>query len=162
MFGFGEERKESTLESQPQDVVIPFPSSRIVKRTVTPEQQCSYEEVAQSLGFAPAELTRAQLVSFFEKAQITLYDYSQVCAWLSKKNGRLELVCGAGDRCGRKTSSKIFSGVSGTDASQTITTPLKNGSAVRMNASSPCMRSKRCRRSRRRSAIGSCSSFPTT
>ncbi len=65
--------------------VIPFPSARVPLRLVESQKQRSYEEVAQSLGFFPAELTRAQLLEFFEDEGIKLYDYDQVCAWMTKK-----------------------------------------------------------------------------
>lgn len=64
---------------------IPFPSAAVPARLVEPEKQRSYEEVAKALGFAPAELTRAQLIKFFEQEGIKLYDSSQVRAWLTKK-----------------------------------------------------------------------------
>ncbi len=64
---------------------IPFPTARIPLRLVEPQKQRSYEEVAKSLGFFPAELTRAQLLEFFEDESIKLYDYAQVCAWMTKK-----------------------------------------------------------------------------
>lgn len=64
---------------------IPFPTARVPLRLVESQKQRSYEEVAQSLGFIPAELTRAQLLEFFETEGIKLYDYSQVSAWLTGK-----------------------------------------------------------------------------
>ncbi len=64
---------------------IPFPTARVPLRLVEPQKQRSYEEVAKSLGFFPAELTRAQLLEFFEDEGIKLYDYAQVCAWMTKK-----------------------------------------------------------------------------
>ncbi|KKS57342.1 MAG: hypothetical protein UV22_C0020G0004 [Parcubacteria group bacterium GW2011_GWA2_42_35] len=66
--------------------VIPFPSTKVPERVVEPEEQRSYEEVAKTLGFKPAELVRAQLLEFFEIEGIQLYDYAQVEAWLSDKN----------------------------------------------------------------------------
>ena len=66
-------------------VDIPFPTARVPLRLVEPQKQRSYEEVAQSLGFIPAELIRAQLLEFFEDEGIKLYDYDQVNAWLTKK-----------------------------------------------------------------------------
>lgn len=64
---------------------IPFPTARVPLRLVEPQKQRSYEEVAQQLGFIPAELTRAQLLEFFEEEGIKVYDYDQVSAWLTKK-----------------------------------------------------------------------------
>src|SRR3990167_4997420 len=64
---------------------IPFPTARVPLRLVESQKQRSYEEVAQSLGFIPAELTRAQLLEFFETEGIKLYDNDQVNAWLAKK-----------------------------------------------------------------------------
>ena len=49
---------------------IPFPTARVPLRLVESQKQRSYEEVAQSLGFYPAELTRAQLLEFFEREGI--------------------------------------------------------------------------------------------
>lgn len=65
--------------------VIPFPTARVPLRLVESQKQCSYEEVAQQLGFIPAELIRAQLLEFFETRGIKLYDYGQVKAWLTGK-----------------------------------------------------------------------------
>ena len=64
---------------------IPFPTARVPLRLIEPQKQRSYEGVAQSLGFIPAELTRAQLLEFFEDEGIKLYDYEQVSAWLTNK-----------------------------------------------------------------------------
>lgn len=64
---------------------IPFPMARVPLRLVEPQKQRSYEEVAQQLGFFPVELTRAQLLGFFEAEGIKLYDYVQVSAWLTGK-----------------------------------------------------------------------------
>ena len=75
---------EKELNSKIMEI-IPFPTGRIPRRLIEVEGQRSYEEVAQSLGFAPAELVRAQLLAFFEEAGIKLYDYDQVSAWLTKK-----------------------------------------------------------------------------
>jgi len=44
-----------------------------------------YDEVAQSVGFVPAELVRVRLLEFFEQEGIELYDYDQVKAWLAEK-----------------------------------------------------------------------------
>lgn len=65
--------------------VIPFPQGKVPTRLVESQKQRSYEEVAQLLGFMPAELVRAQLLEFFEEEGIKLYDYGQVSAWLTKK-----------------------------------------------------------------------------
>lgn len=74
---------------------IPFPTTRIPLRLVESQKQRSYEEVAQSLGFVPGELIRAQLLEFFEEEGIKLYDYGQVRAWLTKKKveAKAELWC---------------------------------------------------------------------
>lgn len=64
---------------------IPFPTARVPLRLIESQKQRSYDEIAQSLGFIPAELTRAQLLEFFETEGIELYDYSQVTAWLTRK-----------------------------------------------------------------------------
>ncbi|MEK7554888.1 MAG: hypothetical protein AAB518_02820 [Patescibacteria group bacterium] len=64
---------------------IPFPTARVPLRLVESQKQRSYEEVAQKLDFVPAELTRAQLLEFFETEGIKLYDYGQVSAWLTEK-----------------------------------------------------------------------------
>jgi len=64
---------------------IPFPSAQVPACLVEPQKQRSYAEVAQLLGFVPAELTRAQLLEFFEQESIKLYDNAQVSAWLTKK-----------------------------------------------------------------------------
>lgn len=65
--------------------VIPFPTARVPLCLVESQKQRFYEEVAQQLGFIPAELTRAQLLEFFDSESIKLYDYSQVQAWLTGK-----------------------------------------------------------------------------
>ncbi len=93
MFGFARKRQEEPSSVVPETPaverrladVIPFPVSQIPQRVVSPETQRSYEGVAQQLGFVPAELTRAQLLEFFEEAHIHLYDYGQVRAWLTRK-----------------------------------------------------------------------------
>lgn len=74
---------------------ISFPTARVPLRLVESKKQRSYEEVAQSLGFFPTELTRAQLLEFFEDEGIKLYDYDQVNAWLGKKKAeaKAELWC---------------------------------------------------------------------
>lgn len=64
---------------------VPFPTARVPPRLVEPQKQRSYEEVAEKLGFIPAELVRAQLLGFFETEGIKLYDYDQVSAWLTEK-----------------------------------------------------------------------------
>jgi hypothetical protein len=64
---------------------IPFPRGRIPNRLVGAQKQRSYVEVADSLGFDPAELVRAQLLAFFEEEGIKLYDYQEVKVWLSEK-----------------------------------------------------------------------------
>ena len=66
-------------------VAIPFPTANVPTRLIESQKQQSYEEVAKQLGFIPAELTRAQLLEFFEDESIKLYDYAQVCAWMTKK-----------------------------------------------------------------------------
>src|SRR3989344_5481107 len=53
---------------------IPFPSAQVPACLVEPQKQRSYAEVAQLLGFVPAELTRAQLLEFFEQESIKFYD----------------------------------------------------------------------------------------
>ena len=74
---------------------IPFPTARVPLRLVESQKAASYGEVAQSLGFVPAELTRAQLLEFFETDGIKLYDNDQVNAWLAKKKAeaKAELWC---------------------------------------------------------------------
>lgn len=64
---------------------IPFPSAQIPVCLVEAEEEHLYEEVAQSLGFLPAELVRTQLLKFFKEEGIKLYHYGQVSAWLTKK-----------------------------------------------------------------------------
>lgn len=81
---------------------IPFPQGKVPTRLVEPSKQRSYEEVAQSLGFMPAELVRAQLLEFFEEEGIKLYDYNQVSAWLTKK----KVEAGAQHWCWRPLRKK--------------------------------------------------------
>lgn len=45
----------------------------------------AYEKVAESIGFAPAELVRDQLLEFFEYEGIKRYDYAEVSRWMEKK-----------------------------------------------------------------------------
>jgi hypothetical protein len=80
-----EERPKPKVTEQEQVVVIQFPTSQIPRRLVEVQKQRSYEDVAQSLGFMPPQLTRAQLLEFFETEGINVYDYDQVKAWLTKK-----------------------------------------------------------------------------
>jgi len=87
MFSWRKQQDPQVEEVSPRQtaVVIPFPSAKVPERMVESQKQRSYEEVAQSLGFVPAELTRAQLLEFFEEEDIKLYDYEQVRAWLTEK-----------------------------------------------------------------------------
>lgn len=86
MFGLKRARMEDAMVPTSEVTeIVPFPTGRIPRRLIEAEGQKSYEEVAEALGFAPAELVRAQLLAFFEEAGITLYDYGQVSAWLTKK-----------------------------------------------------------------------------
>lgn len=71
--------------AEAERVMIPFPSSSIPVRLLESPKQRSYEEIARKIGFAPAELIRAQLLEFFWSQEIKLYDYAQVGAWLSEK-----------------------------------------------------------------------------
>lgn len=64
---------------------IPFPTARVPLRLVESQKAISYGEIAQSIGFMPAELTRVQLLEFFEEESIKVYDYDQMSAWLTKK-----------------------------------------------------------------------------
>lgn len=68
-----------------EDRATAFPEASIPKSLVGSDKQCSYEELAKKLGFAPAELTRAQLLAFFEGELIKLYNYEQVQTWLIAK-----------------------------------------------------------------------------
>jgi hypothetical protein len=76
---------QAEIEELERMVAIPFPDSKVPQRLVESEKQRSYESIAQSLGFAPAELVRAQLLEFFEKENIKLFDYGQVEKWLTGK-----------------------------------------------------------------------------
>lgn len=76
---------EAEIAELEKIAAIPFPTAQVPGRLVESEKQRSYEEVAKSLGFIPAELTRAQLLEFFETEGIKLYDYKQVCAWMTEK-----------------------------------------------------------------------------
>lgn len=69
-------------------VTIPFPSARVPMCLAGFRRKRSYEEVARSLGFYPAELVRAKLLEFFETEGAKLYDYDQVSAWLTWKKER--------------------------------------------------------------------------
>lgn len=94
---FGLKRRQEPQETPvavPQTAtVIPYPSAKVPERMVEPDKQRSYEEVSRSLGFEPAELTRAQLLEFFEDEGIKLYDYGQVYAWLSNKKKEANVEC---------------------------------------------------------------------
>lgn len=83
-------RLAETEKAKVLGAVIPFPTARVPLRLVEPTKQRSYEEVAQSLGFAPTELTRAQLLAFFDEEGIELYDYDQVSAWMTEKRKQAE------------------------------------------------------------------------
>lgn len=76
---------QAEIDELERMATIPFPQGKVPTRLVESSKQRSYEEVAQSLGFMPAELVRAQLLEFFEEKGIKLYDYGQVSAWLTKK-----------------------------------------------------------------------------
>ena len=80
-----DEAAQAEIAELERIAAIPFPTARVPLRLVESQKQRSYEEVAQSLGFAPSELTRAQLLEFFETEGIKLYDYNQVMAWMTKK-----------------------------------------------------------------------------
>lgn len=80
-----DEATRAETKKQEQAKVILFPTAAVPVRLVESEKQRSYDEVARKLGFMPPELTRAQLLEFFEERGIKLYDYAQVKAWLTKK-----------------------------------------------------------------------------
>ncbi len=90
MFGFSHKRQVAP-EAAPKFAeaksaqIIPFPAARVPPRLVEAAKQHAYEKLAESLGFYPAELVRAQLLEFFETEAIDLYDYAQVEAWLTQK-----------------------------------------------------------------------------
>lgn len=67
--------------------VSELPIARIPTLPTDLETQRQYEELAQSLGFAPSGLVRVQLLSFFHEQRIALYDYKQVASWLKIKRG---------------------------------------------------------------------------
>jgi hypothetical protein len=81
----GESKRDEEVRELEEAFELPFPDSSIPEPLVGEEGQRSYEEVAEALGFAPAELTNAQLISFFSQEGIKLYDYDQVSKWLTKK-----------------------------------------------------------------------------
>ena len=85
-----DETAQAEIAELERIAAIPFPTARVPLRLVESQKQRSYEEVAQSLGFVPSELTRAQLLEFFEVESIKLYDYNQVSAWLTKKKQQAE------------------------------------------------------------------------
>lgn len=80
-----DEKAQAEIAELERMAAIPFPTARVPLRLVEPTKQRSYEEVAQSLGFAPTELVRVQLLEFFEEESIKLYDYNQVSAWMTGK-----------------------------------------------------------------------------
>lgn len=82
-------RKQSTTSVLELEVVelVELPTARIPVLPTDQETQHMYEELAQSLGFAPSGLIRVQLLSFFHEQHIALYDYKQVAAWLTIKRG---------------------------------------------------------------------------
>lgn len=81
--------KDSAVQDEIRDLMkiasAPFPQARIPEGLIEPHKQRSYDEVAKQLGFAPAELVRAQLLEFFEAEGIKLYDYNQMSTWLTEK-----------------------------------------------------------------------------
>jgi len=60
------------------------PQGKEPPRLVTDKVK-SYEELAAQLGFAPEELVRARLLTFFCDHGIKVYDYAEVDAYLKKK-----------------------------------------------------------------------------
>lgn len=76
MFDFMVRGKQSLVN-------VEFPTARVPMIVI--DEQGSYEELAETLGFAPAELVRAQLLEFFARAGIKIYDYDRVSQWLTKK-----------------------------------------------------------------------------
>ena len=82
---FVERRAEETVNVLEKAQEEPSLESRVPERIVDASLQHSYEELSTLLGFDPAELTRAQLLAFFEEHNIALYDYGQVEARLTKK-----------------------------------------------------------------------------
>ncbi len=89
MFGLRRRRADRVAQAEIAELeriaAIPFPTARIPVRLVKSQKQRSYEEVAHSLGFIPAELTRTRLLEFFEEENVKLYDYAQVRTWLTRK-----------------------------------------------------------------------------
>ncbi len=73
------------LKKWQQKPDISYPAADVPSCLVEPQKQRLYEEVAQSLGFAPTELTRNQHLEFFEKEGIELYNYVQMSAWFTEK-----------------------------------------------------------------------------
>src|SRR5690242_20211649 len=57
-----EEQKQREIAVLERIAKIPFPSARIPDQLLEPEKKRSYDEMAESLGFVPAELIRAQLL----------------------------------------------------------------------------------------------------
>ena len=96
--GFGENRVKDIVSdsSGPKTaVLVPYPGTELPHLSVVPEKKHSYEEVAASIGFKPAELTRMQLLEFFEQNGMELYKYYEVIAWLTDKKKQVgeELWC---------------------------------------------------------------------
>jgi hypothetical protein len=65
--------------------VIPFPTARHILRSVGTAKQQTYEEVAESIGFAPSELIVTQIANFLEEEGIQRYDWGEVDRWLKSK-----------------------------------------------------------------------------
>lgn len=69
----------------PRSDVLTRPLPAMPKFVVAPEARMSYRELADDLGFRPAELVRAELIEFFVTNQIPLFDYNAVAGYLTAK-----------------------------------------------------------------------------
>jgi len=86
MFLFKRKQETPKTVSAPVTaVIVPFPSAKVPKRTITVQGQQTYEQIAKKLGFAPEELVRNQLLSFLNEKAIKVYDYSEVDAYMIQK-----------------------------------------------------------------------------
>jgi len=86
-----EARKQQQVAELERIAAIPFPTATVPEALLDTSKQRSYDEVAQSLGFNPAELVRAQLLEFFRQEEFKLYDYFEVHRWLVGKSKQVSV-----------------------------------------------------------------------
>lgn len=75
------------VQPKPEPEIL-FPKAEVPISENGAERIHSYENIARSLGFKPAELVRIQLLEFFKKKGMKLYNYQEIKKWLTEKKKR--------------------------------------------------------------------------